>query len=97
MNIPIVFAEFAIQDLEDMREYYSEQDLDDVGARFVREIVSLIEGLSVHPDRGRIVPEFDQPLLRELILPPFRIVYRRYAEKIEIVRVWRTERLLKLP
>lgn len=48
---------------------------------------------------GRKVPEFDTPKLRELIHPPFRIVYRydMDAQKISVVRVWRSERMLKLP
>jgi len=44
-----------------------------------------------------VVPEFDQPFLRELIHPPFRIVYRRDPKRVRIVRVWRSERLLHLP
>jgi toxin ParE1/3/4 len=46
---------------------------------------------------GGVVPEFDQPFLRELIQPPFRIVYRRDPQRVRIVRVWRSERLLHLP
>ena len=46
---------------------------------------------------GRVVPEFDQPFLRELIRPPFRIVYRREPEFVRIVRIWRSERVLVLP
>jgi len=34
--------------------------------------------------------------MRELIHPPFRIVYRREANQIRIVRVWRSERVLRL-
>jgi hypothetical protein len=44
-----------------------------------------------------VVPEFDQPFLRELIHPPFRVVNRRDAQRVRIVRVWRSERLLHLP
>ena len=45
----------------------------------------------------RVVPEFDQPFLRELIHPPFRVVYRRDSRHVRIVRVWRSERELHLP
>lgn len=47
-----------------------------------------------HPDTGRVAPEFDQPSLRELIRPPFRIVYRRDTKHVRVVRVWRSERLI---
>lgn len=95
--MPITFAESAISDLEAIRDYYYEQEVPEAGERFLREILDLVEDLPTHPDRGRIVPEFNQPLLRELIHPPFRIVYRRKTHVISVVRIWRSERLLKLP
>jgi plasmid stabilization system protein ParE len=96
-RIIITLAETAVQDLEAIREYYREQEVPEVGDRFVKEIISSVEELAIHPDRGRVVPEFNSPQLRELIHPPFRVVYRRYKEKISIVRVWRSERLMRLP
>jgi plasmid stabilization system protein ParE len=50
-----------------------------------------------HPLSGRIVPEFNVEHLREIIHPPFRIVYRFDRKRVRIVRIWRSERLLKLP
>ena len=96
-HIIITLAESAVQDLEAIPEYYQEQEVPEIGDRFVKEIISSVEELEIHPDRGRIVPEFNNPQLRELIHPPFRIVCRRYKEKISIVRVWRSERLMRLP
>lgn len=96
-KIPVSFAVSAVSDLDRIRVYYAEQDVLEVGDRLVAEIVSRIETLSVHPDAGRIVPEFGMDFLRELIFPPFRIVYRRDSNKVRVIRVWRSERLLKLP
>jgi addiction module RelE/StbE family toxin len=96
-QITITFAESAVQDLETIREYYQEQEVPEVGERFIEEIISSVEDLVIHPERGRMVPEFNTPQLRELIHPPFRIVYRRYKEKISVVRVWRSERLMRFP
>jgi len=93
----VTFAESAVLDLEDIRAYYQEQHVPEIGERFLREIINLGEDLPSLPDRGRMVPEFNQPSLRELIHPPFRIVYRRGEQRIAIVRVWRSERLMKLP
>lgn len=69
----------------------------DVGARLVEEIFERVGALADHPDMGRVVPEFGQTFLRELIYPPFRIVYRHDPNRVRIVRVWRGERLLRLP
>lgn len=91
------FAESALRDLEEMQTWYAEQGVPDVGARLVEEVFQRVRALIDHPDMGRVVPEFDQPFLRELIHPPFRIVYRRDPQRLRIVRVWRSERLLLLP
>ena len=96
-KLTILFAESAIVDLEELKRWYAEQGASDVGGRFVTEIFERIGTLRDHPDIGRVVPEFGQPFLRELIHPPFRIVYRREPKKVRVVRVWRSERLLRLP
>jgi toxin ParE1/3/4 len=96
-KVAIRFAESALADLESILAWYAEQGVSDVGKRLIGEIVASIEALADHPDIGCIVPEFDQPFLRELIRPPFRIVYRRDPQRVRVVRVWRSERLLKMP
>lgn len=93
----ISFAESALRDLEEVRNWYVEQGVPEVGVRLVEEVFQHVEALAKHSDMGRVVPEFDQPFLRELIHPPFRIVYRRDPQRVRIVRVWRSERLLHLP
>lgn len=96
-GITITFAESALRDLEQMQEWYSEQGVPEVGQRLVRESFQRVQALNDHPDIGRVVPEFDQPFMREVIHPPFRIVYRRDPGRVRVVRVWRSERLLHLP
>ncbi len=91
------FAESAVSDLEDILTYYREQSSLDTGRRLVEEIIAQTERLSLYPDSGRVVPEFGLKQLREIIHPPFRIVYRHEKNRLRIVRVWRSERLLKLP
>ncbi|NCC62489.1 MAG: type II toxin-antitoxin system RelE/ParE family toxin [Verrucomicrobiae bacterium] len=95
--LQIILAESAVMDLEEIRAYYFEQQIPEVGDRFVREIIALIEDLPSYPDRGRVAPEFNQSKIRELIHPPFRIVYRRDPQSLSIVRIWRSERLMRLP
>jgi toxin ParE1/3/4 len=83
----ISFAESALRDLEDVRSWYTEQGVPDVGARLVSEVFQRVQALTDHPDLGRVVPEFEQSFLRELIHPPFRIVYRRPAAGEDRARV----------
>lgn len=92
----ITFAASAVKDLEEIREWYTEQQVPDVDERLLGEVV-LVERLADYPESGRIVPEFGVAHLRELVYPPFRIIYRLDDIRIRIVRVWRSERLLKMP
>ncbi|MDE0127792.1 MAG: type II toxin-antitoxin system RelE/ParE family toxin [Bryobacterales bacterium] len=90
-------AESAVRDLEDLRRWYARQGVPEAGTRTLRRIRDSIGILAEQPEMGRVVPEFGQGSLRELIRPPFRIVYRREPEGVAIVRVWRSERLLEVP
>jgi plasmid stabilization system protein ParE len=94
---PIEFAESALCDLEDVIAWYAGQQAPEVGERLVREIFAKVEQLVEFPESGRIVPELEMKTVRELIHPPFRVVYRVDAAAIRIIRVWRSERLLIVP
>ena len=90
----ISFAASAVADLEAIRAWHAGQQAPEVGERLLREIVAHVEQLADFPESGRMVPEFGLVQLRELIHPPFRIVYRLGENRVRIVRVWRSERLL---
>lgn len=93
----IYIARSALNDLQDIKNYYLEQGVPDIGQKFVSTILQNVERLCGHPDSGRMVPEFDQEHIREIIHPPFRVVYLRDASSVNLIRVWRSERLLSLP
>lgn len=96
-KVKITFAESAVKDLEEIISWYIKQDVPDVGSRIVQEILSQVERLTIFPESGRIVPEFGMVNLREIVIPPFRIIYRAMNKGISVVRVWRSERNLKMP
>lgn len=97
----ISFAESALTDLEAVIAWYEEQGAPEAGHRLVGAVLERVEALAAHPDLGRVVPEFGQAYLRELVEPPFRIVYRhdrgRDRGRVRVVRVWHSERTLRLP
>lgn len=95
-ELSIELTESARSDLAAMVSWYETQGVPEVGERFVAEILARVGDLGHHPELGRIVPEFNQPLLRELIHTPFRIIYRHEQDTIFVVRIWRHERLLSL-
>jgi len=94
----ISLAQSALDDVRAMLDWYVEQNAEGAGRRLAGRIFERIEALADHPRMGRIVPEFDEDSLRELIEPPFRIVYRVASScSVTIIRVWRSERMLHLP
>lgn len=96
-NVKITFAVSAVKDLEEIRSWYADQNVPGIGEKLIREIIAQVERLADYPESGRMVPEFGIANLREIILAPFRIVYRLDKNRARIVRVWRSERLLKMP
>ena len=94
MNIS--FSASTFEDLENIKEFYLDLGVPEIGENFVIAIFKQIETLTDHPDIGRVVPEFNEKHIRELIHPPFRVVYLRSEALIQIVRIWRSERLLSL-
>ena len=92
----IFVANSAYRDLEDIKEYYKDGAIPHVEERFVTEIIEHTQTLADNPEIGRVVPEFGEEQIRELIHSPFRVVYLREFDSIHIIRVWRSERMLKL-
>src|SRR5690554_4836642 len=90
-------AQSALEDLKTIQEYYTGQDVPHIGDDFVAVILERCGVLQSHADAGRVVPEFNLDHIRELIHSPFRVVYLRQTNEIVLIRVWRSERQLKLP
>lgn len=93
----ISISNSAFSDLESIKEHYEEEGVPRIGNKFVASIIKHIQTLRDHPEIGRIVPEFEDTKIRELIHSPFRIVYLRERNSVHVIRVWRSERLLTLP
>jgi plasmid stabilization system protein ParE len=82
-----------LHDLESIREYIA-RDSALYADLVVRRIVAGVDRLASFPESGRVVPERGDPKIREVIVKPYRIVYRRQATEVEIVTVFRASRLL---
>ncbi|MES9962531.1 MAG: type II toxin-antitoxin system RelE/ParE family toxin [Candidatus Sedimenticola sp. 20ELBAFRAG] len=93
----ILITKSAFNDFETIKKYYLEEGVPHIGDEFVVAIIAHIQTLEQHPDIGRLVPEFNNQKIRELIHSPFRVVYMREKSSIHVVRIWRSERVLVLP
>lgn len=89
MVFQIIWSEPAIEDLRSITEYISADD-PAAAERVGLAILAKTQWLATHPLLGRMVPERRDRRIRELVLRPYRIVYRvnRLKQKIEILRVW---------
>jgi len=89
MAFKVVVTEDANQDLAELVLYIA-QDNQPAAERFGFALLDKIKILENHPFLGRIVPERDDPTLREIIHPPYRVVYRVYQDRqlIEVLRFW---------
>jgi toxin ParE1/3/4 len=59
----------------------------------VAQLYESVGQLRQFPESGRVVPERGDPSLRELIRPPYRIVYRRHESSVEILTIFHSARL----
>ena len=93
MAYGLIWAPSARLDLRELSSYIAESR-PGACANFVKKVFSTVENLADFPKSGRVVPEFNDPNIREVIRKPCRIVYRvRPQERIvEIVRVWHAAR-----
>jgi plasmid stabilization system protein ParE len=96
-KLKIIIARSALNDLQEIKTYYQQQGVPEIGRQFVNTLLKKVRRLRDYPDSGRKVPEFGQEHIREIIHPPFRMIYLRDASAINLVRVWRSERLLLFP
>jgi toxin ParE1/3/4 len=93
--VKIVWTELSISDLKEIFEYISE-DSNRYAALTVNKIYQRVQVLIENPSLGRIVSEFNEKFIRELIEGNYRIIYRIKSEQqIDILRVYHSSRLLK--
>lgn len=93
MAFKLIWSPSARHDLKDVTAFIAEDNVA-AGKQFRRNILQKVERLCDCPESGRIVPELNNPSIREIMHKPCRIVYRVNHEKyiIEIVRVWHAAR-----
>jgi addiction module RelE/StbE family toxin len=93
MDFEVIFTKPAVFDLQSIAEYVGVQN-PDAAQKMGGEIIEKIEKLGQFPHFGRVVPEFREPNLRELIYRNYRIVYRvvDHLKQVHILRVWHAAR-----
>jgi toxin ParE1/3/4 len=89
MDFKVFLSQDALSDLERIVAYIA-PDNPGAAERTGSLLLDTALSLETHPERGRVVPEFRQANIRELVVRPYRIIYRvRHNDaSIEVVRFW---------
>ena len=82
----VIWTDPAWDDLEAAAEYIA-RDSESYAAAFVQEAKTAAASLSEMAERGQIVPEFRDASIRELLVWPYRLVYRLDARHVTILAV----------
>jgi len=80
----VVWTELAKSDLGATADYILADSPRYAGA-FVREVRDAARSLRRFAERGRVVPEFNDPRLRELLVRSYRLIYRVSPETVSII------------
>ena len=89
----VVWTDRAKARLRQIRAYVA-QDQPLNADRLVDQLTRRVEQLAEQPRSGRMVEKYQREDLRELIEPPYRIVYLIGTDRIDIVTVRDTRRVL---
>jgi plasmid stabilization system protein ParE len=87
----LLWSPQSLRDLDAIHEYIA-KDSKDYADLTVARIFSAVERLIEFPHSGRIVPERDEPEIREIIVGRFRVVYRVRVAQLEVATVFRASR-----
>lgn len=95
MDCRVIISPRALLDLKELVRYIS-KDNPSAARRFAEKLLHAAESLAQLPERGRIVPELDDGITREIIVSPYRIVYRYDKDEntVGIARFWHGARML---
>jgi len=85
--VEVRLSESAWNDLDSITDYIA-KDSSRYAQEFGERVFERIEQLKDFPELGKMVPEFQNNELRELIMNKYRIIYRLYTpELIVVIRV----------
>ncbi len=90
----IVWSEPALSDLDAIADYIALEN-PAAASELVKRIFAHVEQLADHPDSGSRPQELRRSRYRQIVEPPCRVFYRHDGNKVFILNVMRTERLLR--
>jgi len=91
--VEVTWTPFALDDLQSIYDYIA-QDSPTYASRYIDKLVDRVDILIEHPEAGRIVPEFEDESIRELIEGSYRIIYKiKSIDEIGMLRIHHSARV----
>lgn len=93
--VKLIWTELSTEDLRHIFEYIA-KDSTRYASITINKIYNRAQDIIENPYAGRIVPEINDKIIREMISGNYRIVYKIVnGFQVDILRVYHTARLLK--
>ena len=90
----IIWSEPALSDLDAIADYIALENRA-AAAELVKRVVDHVGQLPDHPESGSRPRELKRSRYRQIVEPPCRVFYRYDGERVFILHVLRSERLLR--
>lgn len=90
----IVWSEPALSDLDAIADYIALEN-PTAASDLVKRIFGHVGQLADHPESGSRPQELKRSRYRQIVEPPCRIFYRYDGQKVFVLHVMRSERLLR--
>jgi len=90
----IVWSYEASADIEALANYISRDSIF-YAAAFIQETLDVSRSLNEFSERGRVVPEFGDPNIRELFVREYRLIYSIEEDRIVLLGLVHGKRDLK--
>jgi toxin ParE1/3/4 len=87
----IRWTRLALQDLADSRAHL-EREAPLAWTKMASRLRGALSQLRRHPGSGRVVPERRAQGYREIVLPPYRLVYAIESRELHVLHFWHARR-----
>lgn len=82
----VAWSPLADEQVDDAIAYIS-GDSPTAALQWLERLLDRTKSLTTFPDSGRVVPELGRQDIREIIVSPYRVMYRRKVDLVEIAAV----------
>jgi toxin ParE1/3/4 len=93
MGFKVILTPQSLDDLKEIVTFIA-GDNSERARTFGNELIDRALSAATFPERGRMVPEINEPIVREIIHGAYRIIYEIFPDQqtVYVLRFWHGER-----